>query len=357
MSLVDGHTYLDTQLIRALAEAACEGPTAEQVAAAPESLVRYCHAGPRQVRDLYPWGQRRRYRPRMVRALIRDLVEREQLAASDPVGLADWSWVWHPDTATGPGTPKPIDLADLVATPEEAEAAEEIEGEDDEETPPAAEEAEEKRSDRVRSREVRGKTVHLRSLSRRRLAVLQAEAGEHPGGRPRTRGECPTERPCPWVSCRHHLYLDIQPRTGAIKLNFPDIEVEDMPESCSLDVADRGGATLEAAGAMMNLTRERVRQLEVMALGRFADVADLLGLEAADLIDPGRKSAEGLDGCAAAVLAALRRGECSRADLPERTGYSLDTVDFRLAELVNRGLIERVARGRYRAVRKVEAAE
>lgn len=56
MSLVDGYTYLDTQLIRALAAAACEGPTAEQTAAAPEALVRYCHAGPRQVRDLYPWG-------------------------------------------------------------------------------------------------------------------------------------------------------------------------------------------------------------------------------------------------------------------------------------------------------------
>ena len=356
MSLVDGFTYLDTELIRALAAAACEGPTAEQIEAAPEALVRYCHAGPRQVRDLYPWGQRRRYRPRMVRALVRDLVEREQLAASDPVELADWSWVWHPDTATGPGTPPPLDPAELVAAPEEAEPVEEPEGEDDEEAPPAVEEAEEKRSDRVRPREVRAQTIHRRSLSKRRLAVLQAEAGEHPGGRPRTRGECPTERPCPWVSCRHHLYLDIQPRTGGIKLNFPDIGVEDMIESCSLDVADRGGATLEAAGAMLNITRERLRQLEVMALARFADVADLLGLEAADLIDPGKRSAEGLDGCAAAILAALRRGECSRADLPERTGYSVDTIDFRLAELVNLGLIERVGRGRYRLARR-EAAE
>lgn len=335
-----------------------DGPTAEQVAAAPEALVRLCHGGPRQVRDLYPWGQRRRYRPRMVRALIRDLVEREQLAASDPVGLADWSWVWHPDTATGPGTPPPLDPAELVATPEAPEVVEEPEGEDDEEPPAVVDEAEEKRSDRVRPRprEVRAQTIHRRSLSRRRLAVLQVEAGEHPGGRPRTRGECPTERPCPWASCRHHLYLDIQPRTGGIKLNFPDIGVEDMAESCSLDVADRGGATLEAAGAMMNLTRERIRQLEVMALARFADVADLLGLEAADLIDPGKRSAEGLDGCAAAILAALRRGECSRSDLPERTGYSLDTVDFRLAELVKRGLIERVGRGRYRLVGR-EAAE
>lgn len=357
MSLVDGFTYLDTELIRALAAAACEGPTAEQIEAAPEALVRYCHAGPRQVRDLYPWGQRRRYRPRMVRALVRDLVEREQLAASDPVELADWSWVWHPDTATGPGTPPPLDPAELVAAPEEAEPVEEPEGEDDEEAPPAVEEAEEKRSDRVRPREVRAQTIHRRSLSKRRLAVLQAEAGEHPGGRPRTRGECPTERPCPWVSCRHHLYLDIQPRTGGIKLNFPDIGVEDMIESCSLDVADRGGATLEATGAMLNITRERLRQLEVMALARFADVADLLGLEAADLIDLyGKPSAPAVESCEAGILALLREGERDISDLVRRLDYPRGTITNQLTALIKAGLIERVGRGRYRLVSK-EAAE
>jgi Sigma-70, region 4 len=35
-----------------------------------------------------------------------------------------------------------------------------------------------------------------------------------------------------------------------------------MEETCSLDVADRGGETLEAVGAYLNITRERVRQLE-----------------------------------------------------------------------------------------------
>jgi len=49
-------------------------------------------------------------------------------------------------------------------------------------------------------------------------------------------------------------------------LNFPDLEVWEMVDSCALDVADRGGTTLEEAGAMMNLTRERIRQVEVKAL-------------------------------------------------------------------------------------------
>jgi len=37
----------------------------------------------------------------------------------------------------------------------------------------------------------------------------------------------------------------VSARTGAIKLNFPDLEVWEMTETCALDVADRGGTTLE----------------------------------------------------------------------------------------------------------------
>ena len=81
--------------------------------------------------------------------------------------------------------------------------------------------------------------------------------------RPRHRGDCAgQERPCPWVSCRHHLALEINPQTGSIKLAFPDIEVWEMAETCALDLADRGGMTLEEVGAVLNVTRERVRQIE-----------------------------------------------------------------------------------------------
>jgi hypothetical protein len=85
--------------------------------------------------------------------------------------------------------------------------------------------------------------------------------------RPGVRAECRCGvRPCPYVSCKHHLFLDVNPETGSIKLNFPHLEVWEMSESCALDVAERGGITLEEVGEIMNLTRERIRQVEVRGL-------------------------------------------------------------------------------------------
>ena len=56
--------------------------------------------------------------------------------------------------------------------------------------------------------------------------------------RPHQRTDCVDgPRPCPFVSCKYHIFIDVSPRTGAIKLNFPDLEVWDMGESCALDVA------------------------------------------------------------------------------------------------------------------------
>lgn len=91
--------------------------------------------------------------------------------------------------------------------------------------------------------------------------------------RPKTREDClkgglNERRPCPFVSCEHHLYMDVNKETGAIKMNFPHLEVWELKETCALDVADRGGITLEEVGEIMNLTRERIRQVEVRGLSR-----------------------------------------------------------------------------------------
>ena len=85
--------------------------------------------------------------------------------------------------------------------------------------------------------------------------------------RPIQREECAkAPRPCLYVSCKYHLYLDVNPVTGSIKLNFPDKEVWELDETCSLDIADKGGITLEEVGEIMNLTRERIRQVEASVL-------------------------------------------------------------------------------------------
>jgi len=138
-----------------------------------------------------------------------------------------------------------------------------------------------------RKRAIRARTISVKRMTKRelelgRLLYPDTEEAE----RPETRSDClEGARPCPFVSCKHHLYLDISARTGAIKLNFPDLEVWDMSETCALDVADRGGTTLEEVGAIMNLTRERIRQVEVKGLAKLAALRDMMALR--DYVDEG----------------------------------------------------------------------
>jgi len=137
-----------------------------------------------------------------------------------------------------------------------------------------------------RKRDVRARTISVKRMTKRELEIGRMLYPETDYWKPRTRADCANApRPCPYVSCKHHLYIDVSARTGAIKLNFPDLEVWEMTESCALDVADRGGATLEDVGAIMNLTRERIRQLEVKALAKLSALGDMHSLR--DYIDEG----------------------------------------------------------------------
>lgn len=113
----------------------------------------------------------------------------------------------------------------------------------------------------------RSKTLTQRRLTRDEVAEARSVLESLDHLRPKERGDCRTAaRPCPWISCKYHLYLDVNPQTGSIKLNFPDLEVWEMTETCALDVADRGGITLEEVGMLLNLTRERIRQVELSGL-------------------------------------------------------------------------------------------
>ena len=125
----------------------------------------------------------------------------------------------------------------------------------------------------------RSKTIATKRLSKEELARAE-ELKSVIVDRPDDRRQCATGiRPCPYVSCKHHLYLDVNPDTGSIKLNFPDLEAWEMAETCALDVADRGGITLEEVGEILNLTRERIRQVEVKGLQKLREAASDLGLQ------------------------------------------------------------------------------
>lgn len=148
---------------------------------------------------------------------------------------------------------------------------------------PAPEAPEGAPSEGRRRTRVRARTISMKRLSKRELERGRMLYPETDYDKPRTRADClqgpHAERPCPFVSCKHHLYLDVSERSGAIKLNFPDLEVWEMPETCALDIADRGGITLEEVGAIMNLTRERVRQLETRGLAKIKALSEIAALQ------------------------------------------------------------------------------
>lgn len=149
----------------------------------------------------------------------------------------------------------------------------------------ALEQAPQERPRRRRGRRKRRSRARARTISIRRLSKTELNRGrmlypETDYWKPRTRADCvDMERPCPYVSCKYHLYIDVHPVRGSIKINFPDLEVWEMTETCALDVADRGGITLEEVGEIMNLTRERVRQVETAGLGKLNAVQDITRLK------------------------------------------------------------------------------
>ncbi|MCK6551072.1 hypothetical protein L6R52_34875 [Myxococcota bacterium] len=207
---------------------------------------------------------------------------------------ADDGEAWHDDWSLLP-SPAEVDDDELVSElPEESvldddvEAAEGLEALDDEAAEEPVEEAAvvvkrarleipedvaDDEDDEKRGRR-RSKTIARKQMLRERRRMLaQGTVPEIVDyDRPNRREECRDEkRPCLYVSCRYHLYLDVNPETGSIKLNFPDKEVWELEETCALDVAERGGITLEEVGEIMNLTRERIRQVEVSGLEKLKD--------------------------------------------------------------------------------------
>lgn len=126
------------------------------------------------------------------------------------------------------------------------------------------------RPSKTTSKVRQSQVTSLRQEVERDLALMERDGISTK--RPQKRSECPSERPCPYVSCRHHLYLEIT-EAGSIKFNFDDMPLEAMAETCALDVAEnhREGIQLQKVGEYLNLTRERVRQIESEAKIKLAE--------------------------------------------------------------------------------------
>jgi hypothetical protein len=127
---------------------------------------------------------------------------------------------------------------------------------------------------------IRGKTTRAnRPLSGAERAQGVELADEVIPPLPLTRGECKgLPRPCPFVACKFHLYIDVN-ASGGLRRNFPHLELDELGETCALDLADRRAHTLEQVALALNLARERVRQIEALALAKLK----ALGVDAAAL--------------------------------------------------------------------------
>jgi hypothetical protein len=99
-------------------------------------------------------------------------------------------------------------------------------------------------------------------------------------GPPPKFGACPKKGPCTHVACRHHAGIEADGEF--LKVNFPDRDIDQLPETCTLRVANKGERkkgnsaeignpvlSCEDVGAILNLTAERVRQEERGALKKF----------------------------------------------------------------------------------------
>lgn len=116
--------------------------------------------------------------------------------------------------------------------------------------------------------EIAPRTIGIEQMQKEACCSIQEEPS--PEDRPRCRAECEnSQRPCPWVSCKYHLYLDVMP-SGSIRFNFPGKDVWELRETCALDVADRGKQHSDEIARLINLTSSNCRETLTLYKRRLA---------------------------------------------------------------------------------------
>ena len=136
---------------------------------------------------------------------------------------------------------------------------------------------------------------------------------------PRTRGECQDgQRPCPFIHCRYHLATKLLDGSRRLKVRF----VPRGQDTCALDVADRGHHTLEEVGALLGVTRERARQIEISALFKLRGELECLAG-----IGLGARPMKGEDDEFAVLLGDGREGRAPLCAVCDRTNQTVRLCD------------------------------
>ena len=78
---------------------------------------------------------------------------------------------------------------------------------------------------------------------------------------PKTRGDCPGYRPCIFARCVYHLKFDVSV-LGHLIDNFPGVEVEDMEQTCCLDLADEGPMSQRKVSRATRIPQKEVEEIE-----------------------------------------------------------------------------------------------
>lgn len=72
-----------------------------------------------------------------------------------------------------------------------------------------------------------------------------------------------SERPCPYMGCEWHLW-------NAVSDSMRRNGYHNMPETCVLDVTDRGEQSQDEVAAIIGVTRQRIEQDETAALRKLS---------------------------------------------------------------------------------------
>lgn len=143
----------------------------------------------------------------------------------------------------------------------------------------------------------------------------ELDVGRSPGDCPRLHGDA---GPCPYVSCRHHLYGDVT-ELGSLRVYHPGVDVWDLQHTCSIDLAIAGPLSTCRIGDIVGLGERAVRYVVREALGHFLEgmarqELARLGASAIDAWAEHRRPRTTVDGAEHDLCLCRQEGEVLRCD-------------------------------------------